>query len=259
MDATVQSELLQQLPDVEPAFLREHKELLLGELGAVPGVDAVRAAVVRHLPTLIGDRGGREVWLQRAAAALRAYPDNVASGDPLGLMTRHPAWVGLCHLELADALGGDASAAREVAIAHARLGFMASARGDVGDGEILWAMAEAAEEVGWLERSDELLALAAEASFVDQVARDQVRLLRGTRLAIDDPSAARALLVPVADDEGLPHPVRVQAAFVLARITEAEGDLPGARSWLTLALDSVDPHDDPRVEQTLRAELARLV
>jgi hypothetical protein len=253
----VHSALLESLPDVDDAFLQTHREVLLAAVGEVPGVDSVRAAVVRLLPRLVTEPLALEGHLQAAARALRAYPDAVTAGDPLALMARHPAWVGLAHLEVAEALGGDPSDAFAVAVEHARLGFSAAAGGAVQDGEVLWAMAETAEEAGWRDRAEQLLSRAVDAPFADPVSRCQVLLLAGQSVASSDPERASGYLTTVLDAD-VPHPLQVQAAFVLAHIAESDGDFSASVHWLQDALGRVDPEDDPRVAATLRERIAVL-
>ncbi len=255
--SAVHTALLEALPDVDDAFLEVHRDALLEAVGEVPGVDSVRAAVVRLLPRLVTEPLALEGYLQAAARALRAYPDAVTAGDPLALMARHPAWVGLAHLEVAEALGGDASDAMSVAVEHARLGFSAAAGGAVQDGEVLWAMAETAEEAGWRERAAQLLGLAVDAPFADPVSQMQVLLLAGQAAAPTDPERAEAHLQAVVDAEG-PHQLKVQAGFVLAHIAEARGDTDEALKWLRDALERVEEDDDPAVAKLLSKEIARL-
>lgn len=256
-DRTVGAELLERQPEVGQDFLDTHRATLLAAAVEQPGVDSVRAAVLRELPRLALTAEEQETLLQQAAAALRTYPDAVASGDPVQLMARHPAWVGLAHLELVERLDGDREAALEVAVQHARLGFSSAAGGAVQDGETLWAMAETAEEVGWEDRVTELLTLAAGSAFADEGARDQVALLLGTRLATGEPDRAVGLLEPVVEREG-DVPTRVQAAFVLARIADARSLVGEARRWLGVAVDIAEEAGDTGVVRTLRAELDRL-
>ncbi|MEZ4316471.1 MAG: hypothetical protein R3F61_03155 [Myxococcota bacterium] len=255
--AQIHSELLEQLPDIEDDFLEAHRDVLLAAIGQVPGVDAVRAVVIRHLPRLVSEPLELEAYLQQAAKALRAFPDAVTAGDPVALMARHPAWVGLAHLEVSEALGGDAEDAMTVAIQHARLGFSAASGGAVQDGEVLWAMAETAEDAGWEERATQLLDRAASSPFADPVSQAQVQLLAGQHTAHSNPDRARGLLEGVVNAD-VPHPLRVQAAYVRSHIAEHDDDLAAARAWVERALELVEDDDDPSVSEHLAGELARL-
>lgn len=256
MDRSVGAMLLEQLPNVDPTFLTANREALLNAAVEQPGVDSVRAAVLRHLDELAnGD--DRDRVLQEAAAALRSYPDAVASGDPLQLMARHPAWVGLSHLELVRRLEGDGDAALEVALQHARLGFSAAAQGPVQDGETLWAMAETAEEAGWDDHVRSLLEAAMQATFAEDIARDQVALLLATTVAPEEPERVPELVGPVVDGEG-PVEVRVQAAFVAARAAEATVNIGAAIAWLERAIALATEAGHTPVVETLEAERARL-
>src|SRR5690606_18174655 len=89
-------------PDEVVAFVRDHWAQSLEEVGARPGWDQVRAGLLRVLPRLV-DRRAREEALDAAGAALAAYPEDAASGEPAVLLARHPAWVGLAAMELAAA------------------------------------------------------------------------------------------------------------------------------------------------------------
>ncbi|MCA9567274.1 MAG: hypothetical protein KC656_05505 [Myxococcales bacterium] len=257
MDRSLGGTLLELQPEVDQAFLDANRDALLAALVEDPGVDSVRAAVLRELDRFGLDAARRDGLLQDVARVLRGYPEAVASGDPLQLMARHPAWVGLCHLELVERLEGDRDAALEVAVQHARLGFSAAAQGPVQDGETLWAMAETAEDVGWDDRAHTLLEHALHATFADDGAREQVVLLLGTRLAGSDPGRASALLGPVVEGEG-DVPTRVQASFVLARIAEAADLVGDARDHLERAAAIAGEAGDHHVVRALQAELGRL-
>lgn len=256
MDASVQASLLEQLPDVDEEFLRTHAAELVASLGRLPGVDSVRAVVVRHIDQLVSDPEARNAPLQEAVKALRAYPDAVSEGDPLQLMTRHPAWVGLCHLELAHALDGDLEAALDVAITHASLGFSATVGHPVLGGDAAWAMAEVAEDAGWDRRAEKLLQRALDLPWSDEEGIQQVRLLLGQKWVTQSSEEASVLLEAVVAESST-HALRVQAAFVRSRIAEAQGE-PTASRWLHTALESVHPDDDPSVRARLEAEIARL-
>lgn len=256
-DQALGAELLERQPHADQDFLDANRDALLAAVVERPGVDSVRAVVLRELPRLGVDAEEAERLLQDVAVALRSYPDAVASGDPVQLMARHPAWVGLAHLELVDRLDGDRVAALEVAVQHARLGFSSASGGAVQDGETLWAMAETAEEVGWDDRTDELLQLAVASEFADAGARDQVALILATRLAPTDASRARQLLETVARGDG-DAPTRVQSAFVLSRLAEADHLIGRAREWLSLAREIAAEAGDDDVVRTLDAELSRL-
>lgn len=257
MDRALGAKLLELQPDVEQGFLDENRDALLAAVVENPGVDSVRAAVLRELDRFGLSATDRDDVLQKAAGALRAYPDAVASGDPVQLMARHPAWVGLAHLELVRRLAGDEEDALEVALHHARLGFSSAAKGPVQDGETLWALAETAEEVGWDDWQETLLARSMQATFADPGARDQVALLLGTRWAGARAEEAVALLEPVVDGDA-PHQVRVQAAFVLARIAESADRIGVARTWLERARGVAVSEGDEDVVRLLDGELGRL-
>jgi len=256
--ATIHSELLERLPEVDDGFLEQNRDVLLSALGQVPGVDSVRAVVVWLLPRLVTEPLQFEAYLQAAARALASYPESVAAGDPVALMARHPAWVGLAHLEVSQALGGDPEDALAVAIQHARLGFSAASGEDASEGEVLWAMAETADEAGWAERSLQLLSRASSADFADPSARAKVQLLHGQQILFASPEDAASLLESVVQAE-VSHDLRVQAAYLLGHLAGLQSRTDDAVSWLERALSLVEVDDDPSVSERLSAELARLV
>ena len=76
--------------DVDPRailhFARMHKDALLDELAAVPGVARVRASVLRLLPELVPERADWEPLLAGAGDALLQPPTD----HPLDRLARHP-------------------------------------------------------------------------------------------------------------------------------------------------------------------------
>ncbi len=226
------------------AFLAEREEAVLDEAGALPGIDQVRAAILRawrraghpHLDQAVAN----------AAAALDGYESQVAEGSPVLLQRRHPAWVGLTALE--------AGLPIERAVALASVGFE-SVAGPHGDGDVLWAMAEAAEDAGWSDRHADLLEAAQQADFIDAAPRAQVRLLWALHRIEDAPEAEQELQA-LFDDGDAPDPTRVHAGWVLAMRAREANDQAAARQHLLGALALVDEEEEPAVAQRIREALA---
>jgi hypothetical protein len=246
-------------PEGVLALVRDRWVACLAEVQADPGFDKARAGLIRVFRTeLVADPEVRDA-LRGAARVVRSFPEEVVHGDATLLLARHPAWVGLCALELAK---WDRSLARnplEWAITLALAGFsVLTGKADAGRGEILWALAEEAESVGWFGTGRQLLEVAADAPFADPDHAVQVRLLLALRrLENGEPDAADLLeevaRSPVADARTVTH-----ARHVLAELRAREGDAGGARYWFEQALASVDPDEDPAIAERLQAELATL-
>lgn len=226
------------------AFLAEREEAALDEVGAMPGIDQVRAALLRAW-TRTG-HGRLDEAVAHAVAALDSYEAQVAEGSPVLLQRRHPAWVGLAALEAGLPL--------ERATTLASIGFR-SVAGPHGDGDVLWAMAEAAEDAGWSDRHAQLLEAAQQAEFLDAAPQAQVRLLWALHRIEQDPAAAGELQ-RVFDDTEAPDPTRVHAAWVLAIRAQEAGEAATARQHLMGALALVDDDQEPDIAQRIREALA---
>jgi hypothetical protein len=264
LDAHARAELIALLPHLEAgvdtslvAFVRDHYHALLAEAGALPGVDQTRAAVIRLLRLgLFG--ADAPAAFEAARDALRAYPAQLATEDVSLLVSRHPAWVGLCSVELEEGLVDEA-------IALARAGFGAlPVPAPAGPGELLWAMAEEAEAVEWDARARDLLTAACDAEFDDPENAFRVRLLLAVRLVSEDETeAGLALLGEIAESSDADDETRVQAWWAIAQVRRDQGDELAARAALTeahalaltgdddaaadrilAAIDDVDPPED---------------
>lgn len=234
-------------------FVRDHWAQSLDEIGARPGWDQVRAGLLRLAPELLDPPPLEEVR-QAARAALDAYPEDAASADPALLLARHPAWVGLSQLELEpDRPRID----RAVQLASA--GFQATSRQAIGRGEILWAMAEQAEEAGWHDRARQLLRAAQAGPFHDPDHAARVKLLLGLRLVedgeVDDGSET---LTEVAADALAEGRARVHALWVLAALQRKARRIGEAQELLERALCLLDQDDEPEIVEQIRATLADL-
>lgn len=238
-------------------FARGREEECLGELACDPGIDQVRAGMVRLLPFLVEGDQERQKWLSATAQVLDAFPAQVASeGAPL-LLRRHPAWVGLCSLEVSAFEELDIHAALRRAVDLAAVGFRALDRVDVGDGEVLWAMAEQAEDTGWTDRSRQLLALAVDADFADSANQQQVRFLAALR-DLDNRGRDLSALTDVANHPASPERTRVHALWVLGQIAAENGDTKTARGHFERALTFVDHDADSEVTERIQGALKAL-
>lgn len=254
------AELLELLPELGPdgdrdrvlAFVREHPGCQ-AELGARPGMDQVRAALLRVVDAV----GDVESLRREARAALLAYGEDVAEPDPAILLERSPSWVGLAWLEAGGAEGWTTQSAVEAADL-ARTGFEAAKMNGIGQGELLWAMAEAASEVGWTDRERFLLDEARRASFDAEERVGEVALLYGMRCLEDGDVEGIEVLEEVAGLEAASPRTRVHARAILGSIAIDQEDSAGARRWFEAALSEVDPEEEPDVAAQIEAVLADL-
>jgi hypothetical protein len=239
-------------------FYQSHGDACDAEFGARPGMDQVRATLLRAArgqPT-----EGLAPLAEAAAQALSAFPADLAATDASMLLLRHPAWVGLARLELGScraALGVSDDGALSEAIELARAGFQAL-DGAVSPGAVLWAMAEAAEEAGWLDRHGDLMTRAAEAPFEDEDRRAQVMLLHALSLAERGEPRARAALTATIAAPGADGQTRNHARWVLSALLRDTGDIDGAKAHLQAAIVDTDDADEPEVMERLVAARAAL-
>lgn len=239
-------------------FARDRWEDSLDELGADPGFDQARAGLVRLLGHTL-EEPLRAERLDAVRRALEAYPEEAAEPDPALIVVRHPGWVGLASLELSSVEGQTPAQAVDRAVRLASAGFQASARGPVGRGEVLWAMAEQAEEVEWRDRAVMLLREAVRSPFQDAAHLPDVRLLLGLRLAEDgEADEAAEVLDRVAEDPLAEARTQVHALWVLAALHRDRGEDDRAAERLRQALDRVDADEDEAVVQRIRDALAEL-
>lgn len=237
------------------AFVRTHRAACEAELAAVPGHDQVRAGLVRAWGAV--DPGGVAAALAGVDAALAAFADDPLAGAQA--LRRHPAWAALVRLELAAARGealDDAVLAEAASIASS--GFAKVSPDDArAAGEVLWAIAEVAADVGWTDRVDLLLEAAARAPFDDAENLGRVRLLQLLRLLADDearaPAAVDALLALAPVDPR----TRVHALWIGAHLDRDGGRLARAMARLeeALALAEDDEDEDPAVAERIRGAL----
>jgi len=244
--------------DVDPRpilhFARTHRQALLDELVAVPGVARIRAAVLRLLPELVPEQADRAPLLSRTGDALLQPPTD----HPMDRLQRHPAWIGLGVLELATLQPGwqDDPVGRAVELSSRA--FQAAGADDlIGDGEVIWAMAEEASEVGWSSRAHLLLERVPDAAFASPERRAEALLVAGlTRLQRGE--HATELLTPLPDDEHASSRTRTHAAWVLAQVARQDGRAADAKHWLDRAASTVDRSADPQVAERIDAALDEL-
>ncbi len=221
-------------------FAEERRAEVLEAYGADPGDDHLRAVLLRAAPLLLsGDE--LQAALEGARRVLLAYPAAVAEGDVLVTVERHPGWVGLAALELGAASAEMLPGGLAEALTLARAGFTVLAGPDpAGEGEVLWAMAELAEEAGWPDRAGSLLQASTEADFSDPAQRERVRLLRAQQLAEQGGTdQAVEMLEDVVGSDDTDDEERVHALLVLADLRESAGDLDRARALLREAHDEL--------------------
>ncbi|TNE92856.1 MAG: hypothetical protein EP330_00290 [Deltaproteobacteria bacterium] len=251
---------LDLLPELGPdgdrrkisAFLAEHPHAA-GELGARPGMDQVRAGLLR----VVDELGDEDDLRDQALAALSAYAEDVQDPDPAVLLERAPSWVGLAWLEARGESGWTSEAALEAA-ELARTGFAAAKMTGIGEGELLWALAEAAAEVGWTDRERFLLDEARQASFEAEERAGEVALLYAMRCLEDGDEAGLGILEEVSELEAASARTRIHARAILGAVASERGDREAARAWFEGALAEVDPDEEPDVAAQLESTLASL-
>jgi hypothetical protein len=231
-------------------FVDAHLEACLDEVVADPGFDQVRCGLLRALAERL-PADELEAVRHQALGIVDGFAEVVASGDATLTLARHPAWVGLCRLE---AIAAPDDADVDAAVGLATAGFTQLTGSAPAEGDVLWALAEAADEVAWTGRAAELLERAADAPFTEPHDRSRVRLLRAlARLEHGDPTAAE-LLEEIARSTEAPDQSRAHAWWVLAALARQDGDTPLSRSRLRQARELVDPEDEAvlaRIDEAL--------
>ncbi len=239
------------------AWARAHRDALLDELAETPGMDQVRAGALRLLSVLVPDSAERGPWLDAADAAISSFMADALDGADL--LRRHPAWVGLCVLELAGlrtgVTGNGLARAAEVSAA----GFARTATGaHISPGEVLWALAEVAGDVGWDDHVDMLLAASAAGPFDDEENLGRVRLLQIFRLLGADEAAAGPAVESLLALSALDARTRIQALWIAAQIDREAGRVGRSIARLEEALTLVDPEDDDDAEARIRSLLTAI-
>lgn len=223
----------------------------LDELAAQPGHDQLRAALIRIFDELIPSEQQASALLQ-IDGALRAYSRHLQTDDPLLKVARHPAWVGIATLELTVHTEGTPDIKRAVQLA--RMGFGDEPPSD--QGEVLWAMAEQAEEAGWFRTASTLFSHALSAPFHDEDGRGEVRLLLGLRQAEDNDPLAIQTLEAVTTSTG-PLKRKIHAHWVCAALIRMD-DPQAAITHLSEALVMARQDDDSKIAQQIEQAMRGL-
>lgn len=249
-------ELIPELgDDVDPrrvySFARRHREQLLDELVKVPGVSKIRAACIRLISKLESDGARKEALLSEAAGAVMQPPTD----HPMDRLSRHPAWVGLCVLELAQQQNEWDVDPLERALELSSRSFAAAGVERFDRGEVLWAMAEEASDVGWDQTAQALFAALEAAQFADSGVEADALVVLGIRRIQDgrDPSDVleRAHVLDGASDQARTH-----SAWMLAHWHQGQDALKLACHWFSRAAESVDRDADPDVAARIDAALS---
>lgn len=234
-------EFMKRMPDLGPdcdrtailRFIESRREEALAELVANPGFEQVRAGLLRLLVDLLPSDVERAEILPKIGAVITSPVSAESAAD--GVFSRHPAWVGLSVLEYCDLVGRD-EGALDWAGELACLAFMASGNlNSVGRGEVLWAMAEQAEEIGWFERTSALLEAAVVSDFAEAHHRQQVALI----VAMRSIEQKEALLDSVLASEDVDTQTFVHAAWIKAHLLLERDEHDKARKWLGEALEEL--------------------
>ena len=242
------------------AFVDNLREASIKELSAVPGFDQVRAGLARTLREQLD--GDERVAAESACRlAIQAYLDSLDTTDfdPLLLLARHPAWVAIASMELDrwSAVPLQQSIVRAVAIATA--GFAAVGDGQAtGRGEVLWAIAEQADDAGWTQTATQLYESAIDAPFATDEGQSQVRLLLALRWVEDGDPRADQMLSDVAENALATRRSRIHAAWVLAAMRAESGHSADALRLLETARSLVDDDEEAEIGQRIEDAIATL-
>ena len=129
---------------------------------------------------------------------------------------------------------------------------------DVGRGEVLWAMAEQAEEVGWFDRVSFLLNEAQKGPFQMPEHQWQVTLLVALRALDRDQKRGEALIDSLLQTDEADEQTFVHAVWIKAHLLTDRGLKDEAGSWIKRALDTLDEDAPVQVQQKLRDFLNQL-
>jgi hypothetical protein len=259
---------LAMLPDLGPLgssanvahFVEERRAASLSEASTTPGFDQVRAGLFRVLGQLL-DAEEKSAIVSNCRAAIDSYIEAVSETDldPLFLMARHPSWVAIASMELDRWNDTPPPSSVDRAVQLATAGFEAVGDGQAtGRGEVLWAIAEQADEAGWTQVATRLYEATLDAPFVSDEGPSQVRLLLALRYVEDRDARAQEFLAHVADDALASHRSRIHAAWVLAAMRNETGDTDQALLLLKLARDLAQDAEDEAVLQRVDEAISQL-
>jgi hypothetical protein len=238
-------------------FAQAHQEALLDELGAHPGLDQVRAAAARLLPFLVPEAEAWSSWLEPAWEALGRYEQDVRDHGAALFFRRHPAWVGLATVEIGLLKGMSEADAIDEGVRLSALGFAEIAEAETSRGEVLWAMAEQAEDVSWTTRSRSLLMASGAAVFAREANRQQVLFLIAMR-ALENGDGDLSDIEAVATHPESPNQTRVHASWVAGQLHMEAGSYEKAEGALKGALELVDAEVEPDIARRIGEALASL-
>ena len=235
-------------------FFSKRSELCLNELGAVPGFDRVRACMLRLLPRVVEDPVRRQALVVAADLALQPLREDGA--DAADALRRHPAWVGVCALLIAAELDRGDGLDDAVLVASAGFAELGSVEAK-GRGEVLWAIAEAADEAGWHDVVGPTLNAAMGASFYDPHNFGRVSLVRVLHLIETRAEGVDAAVEQLIAAEDIDDQTRSHALWIGAHRDRNGGRMDRAVHRLEDALRWVDADTDPdvvvRIEDTMKA------
>lgn len=255
MDAQRRAVLIGQAAALAPggdaarlrALVLEDGDAALGELGAIPGHDTVRAVLLRLLPALPLDDERRSRAVAEARAALEAFEG--ASLDRQQALRRHPSWVVLAAREWAErTTDEDAQAVVQSVWTEAAAALAALSPGEpCGPGEVAWAVAETAADVGWSDHAEVLFEAAARAEHADPENRGRVLLICILRRLDAGETEVGDALAELLAGEALDDQTRVHGHWLSALHAHEAGRNAEAFLHLDAALEHVDRDEDPEV------------
>lgn len=231
--------------DVSPwvRWCAERGDATREEIGRAPGDERARAGLLRLLPAMAMAPEEVARWRADARAALATW---AATDHPADWVARPPAWLGLATWELADGEGASESEGMALAMRAASGAFAAMPdRPAAAEGEVAWAMAEVASEVGWSDRAGPLWERALAGPFSDPGYAAQVAWLVAAEVAGADLPRARALLEGAAQVDDADDATLLGVLLLAAELALRDGDGDGARQRLAIAAELLaDAGDD---------------
>lgn len=226
----------------------------LEELVATPGHEQVRTGILRLMADFVTDRKERDRILPAVGKAI-TMPVSADAKQSEGMFTRHPAWIGLSVMEFCD-LTQREDGGLDWAVELAGQAFVIQGGSlDVGRGEVLWAMAEQAEEVGWFDRVNFLLKEARKGPFQLPEHEWQVTLLVAMRKLEREESAGESLIDSLLEAEEADEQTFVHAVWIKAHLLRERGLEKEAKSWIQRALEALDDEASVQVKQRLHSFL----
>ena len=238
-------------------LVNSQRDQAIEELLENPGMEQIRAGLLRLLPNFVADEKERAQVLADVGPILTNGTNSDDQQAPSGL-SRHPAWIGLSIMEYSDLMERE-DGGLDWAVEYAGQGFnFQGGHHGVGRGEILWAMAEQAEEVGWLTRTWQLLEAALQSPFAHEEHKEQVALLVALRLMEVQPERGEVVLDGILSSEHADEQTYIHASWVKAHILKERDDTMAAHACIRSALDALDETDTAQVRARLTSFLAEV-